>query len=215
MNSLVKYAEKVKDLEHRLELKKEKQDKEMRKDLEYKIDIQQETIAVQAKDIKKIKKEYDEIKRNEQKHSEEIKLLKESLSRKQPITPVVGFHVSLSKKVGGSGKVPFDKIFSNHGNGWNSITHTFRAATKGLYFFILTAMNSGTSAGSAWLMHGTSRISLAYAEGVHAYNVGTAAAVLLLDAGEHVYAQHEHGTLFSYSPNHYTYLAGFLIHETY
>ena len=46
-----------------------------------------------AKDIKKIKKIYDEIKRNEQKHSKEIKMLKQSLS----ITPVVGFHVFLSK----------------------------------------------------------------------------------------------------------------------
>ena len=47
----------------------------------------------------------------------------ESLSTKQPFTPVVGFHVALSKRWSGSGKIPFDRILSNYGNGWDNITH--------------------------------------------------------------------------------------------
>ena len=126
---------------------------------------------------------------------------------------MVGFHVALSKDYSGSGKVPFDRIISNYGNGWNNITHVFNVPTKGLYFLILTVMNYGGDA-DAWLMHGSSRVALAHANGGHSYNVGTVSKVLLLDAGEHVYAQHKGGTLHSGSPYHYTYLAGFLIQKS-
>ena len=141
-------------------------------------------------------------------------MLKKSLSTKQPITPLVGFHVALSKDYSGSGKVPFDKIFSNHGHGWNSIIHTFKVPTKGLYFLILTVMNSGSSPACSWLMRGSTRVARAWADGGHPYNVGTVSTVLLLDAGEHVYAQNVCGKLHSANPHHYTYLAGFFIQKS-
>ena len=74
-------------------------------------------------------------------------------------------------------------------------------------------MNNGSSQAHSWLMRGSSRVALAYAAPGHSYNVGTVSTVLLLDAGEHVYAQHGYGTLHSANPYHYTYLAGFLIHK--
>ena len=120
-------------------------------------------------------------------------MLKKSLSTKQPITPLVGFHVALSK-------VPFDKIISNFGGGWNCIIHAFKVPTKGIYFLILTVMNKGSSS--------------AHADGQHSGHVGTVSTVLLLDAGEHVYVQHGYGTLTSGSPYHYTYLVGFLIQKS-
>ena len=47
---------------------------------------------------KKIKTGHDEdLRKMEKKHTEEIKVLKMSLSIKQPMTPVIGFHVALSK----------------------------------------------------------------------------------------------------------------------
>ena len=61
-----------------------------------------------AYEIEKIKADHAEDMRNmEKKHTEEIEMLRKSLSTKQPITPVVGFHVALSKDYSGSGKVPF------------------------------------------------------------------------------------------------------------
>ena len=151
--------------------------------------------------------------KTEEKHTKEIKMLKTSLTTKQPITPIVGFHVALSKNWAGSGKVPFDKILSNYGSGWNSITHTFKVPRKGLYFLILTVMNYRETAHS-WLMRGSTQVGHAWAHGTHHANTATIATVLLLDAGEHVYAQHGRGTIHSGSPHHLTYLAGFLIRET-
>ena len=173
--------------------------------------------AEDRRNIEKIKTDHDKDMRNiEKKYTEEIKMLGKSLSTKQPITPVVGFHVALSKIWSGSGKVPFDKIISNYGHGWDRITHVFNVPTKGLYFLILTVMNGKSSYAHSWLMHGSTRVAHAYADGGHSYNMGTVATVLLLDAGEHVYAhaQNNGGILHSHSPNHYTYLAGFLIQKS-
>ena len=64
----------------------------------------------------------------------------------------------------------------------------------------------------SWLMHESTRVGVAWADGRHLHNAATIATVVLLDAGEHVYAQHGGGTLHCGSPSHYTYLAGFLIH---
>ena len=127
---------------------------------------------------------------------------------------MVGFHVALSKDWTGSGNVPFDKIICNHGNGWNNITHVFNVPTKGLYFLILTVMNTGTSSAYSWLMRGSTQLGQAWADGRHRYNVGTVSTVLLLNAGEEIYVQHGGGTLHSGSPSHYTYLAGFLIQKS-
>ena len=215
-SSLVKYEEKIKVLEHQLD----RQQKELRKLAEdnekIKSDNTQDISKMKydhAEEINIIRSENAEIRKIEEKHTEEIKMLKTSLTTKQPITPIVGFHVALSKNWAGSGKVPFDKILSNYGNGWNSITHTFKVPRKGLYFLILTVMNYREHAHS-WLMRGSTRVGHAWADGTHHANTATIATVLLLDAEEHVYVQHGGGTIHSNNPHHYTYLAGFLIRET-
>ena len=127
---------------------------------------------------------------------------------------MVGFHVALSQNWAGSGNVSFDKIISNYGNGWNNIRHVFNVPTKGLYFLILTVMNRGSSYAYSWLMRGSTHVARAWADGGHHANVATVSTVLLLDAGEQVYAQHGSGTLQSGNPHHYTYLAGFLINKS-
>ena len=204
-SSLVKYEGKIKVLEHKLD----RQDKELRKLAEENEKLKSDYTQNINKMKSDIAEEINKIIKTEEKHTKEIKMLKTSLNTKQPITPIVGFHVALSKNWAGSGKVPFDKILSNYGSGWNSITHTFKVPRKGLYCLILTVMNSREHAHS-WLMRGSTRVGEAWADGRHPYNVATVSTVLLLDAGEHAYVQHREGTLH----NHYTYLAGFLIRET-
>ena len=197
----------LKDLEHKF-IRQQSQIQEV----ENRLEMQKKK---HADDIDKIKGDHDEDMRNmEKKYTEEIEMLRKSLSTKQPITPLVGFHVALSKDYSGSGKVPFDKIISNYGGGWNSIIHTFKVPTKGLYFLVLTVMNSGRSPAYSWLMRGSTRVAQAYADGGHLYNVDTVSTVLLLDAGEHVYAQNTGGTLRSANPQHFTYLDGFLIQKS-
>ena len=216
VNSQVKYAEKIKDLECRLDNQQEELAKQadIIKKIKSENDADNKIEPDNAEDINNIKNVNDEIKKIKKKHSDDVKMLKQSLSSKQPITPVIGFHVSLSKGFTGSGKIPFDKILSNAGNGWNSITHVFRVPAKGLYFLTLTVMNFGSSAAYSALMRGSTRVALAYANGGDHANSATVATVLLLDAGEFIYAEHRGGTLHGLSPDHYTYLAGFLIQKT-
>ena len=75
-------------------------------------------------------------------------------------------------------------------------------------------MNSRSSSAWSWLMRGSTRVALANADGRHPYNVGTVSTVLVLDAGEHVYAQRGGGTLHSDGSHYHTYLAGFLIYKS-
>ena len=207
---LISALVKLNDLEHKF-IRQQSQLEEKSdqiQEVQNRLEIQGKKHAERFKNLE------EQCKNDMEKNTEEIKMLRKSLSTKQPITPVVGFHIALSKVYSGSGKVPFDKILSNYGGGWNSIIHTFKVPTKGLYFLILTVMNRGNSPAYSWLMRGSTRVALAYATGGHPYNVGTVSTVLLLDAGEHVYAQHGGGTLHSGSPHHYTYLAGFLIQKS-
>ena len=134
-----------------------------------------------------------------------------SLAMKQPIAPMIGFHVALDHDQSTRGKVAFNRVLSNYGNGWNSITHTFKVPVKGLYFLTLTIMNRGNPA-SASLKRGSTVLQIAFAADGNG-NSGTQSTVLILAAGEHIYAQLRGGTLLSnYSLT--TYLAGFLIQKT-
>ena len=131
VNSQVKYAEKIKGLECRLDRQQEELAKQadIIKKIKSENDADNKIEPDNAEDINNIKNVNDEIKKIKKKHSDDVRVLKQSLSTKQPITPVVGFHVSLSKVFTGSGKIPFDKILSNYGSGWNSITHVFKVPT--------------------------------------------------------------------------------------
>ena len=124
---------------------------------------------------------------------------------------MVGFHVALDHQQSTGGKVAFNRILSNYGNGWNSITHTYKVPTKGLYFLTLTVMNFKNTAW-AYLKRGSRNLQVARADGGHWFNVGTTSTVLMLDEGEHIYAQYAAGTLYS-DINLYTHLAGFLIQK--
>ena len=208
-----KHAERFKNLEEQYKNDIDKIKAEHAEDMRNMVKKIKNDHDEDMRNIEKIKTDHDEDMRKMEKSTEEIKMLRKSLSTKQPITPVVGFHVAMSNAWSGSGKVPFDKIISNYGHGWNSIIHTFKVPIKGLYFLILTVMNAGSSSAESWLNRGSTRVALAHAHGGHSYNVGTVSTVLLLDAGEHVYAQHAYGTLHSGSQYHYTYLAGFLIRK--
>ena len=126
--------------------------------------------------------------------------------------PVVAFHVALSKSQSDAGKVVFDKIISNHGNCWNSVTHTFKTPVKGLYFFTVTIMNADKRQTYVRIMREKDNVQLTRADGAHRYNMATASAVLLLNAGEHVYAKFHHGVIYS-DHTQYTHFVGYLIQK--
>ena len=109
----------------------------------------------------------------------ELNIFAESLSTKQPITLVVGFHVALSKIWSGPGKVPFDRIISNYGNGWNRITHTFKVPTKGLYLVTLTVMSAGKEHGHVKLLKEWIVLQEAFASPGNIHNTGTTSTVLI------------------------------------
>ena len=72
-------------------------------------------------------------------------------------------------------------------------------------------MNRGNPA-SASLKRGSTVLQIAFAADGNG-NTGTQSTVLILAAGEHIYAQLRGGTLHSNYSLH-TYLAGFLIQKT-
>ena len=126
---------------------------------------------------------------------------------------MVGFHVALSHDQTSSGKVTFNRVLSNYGNGWNSITHTYKVPIKGLYFLTLTIMNQGNSNTYVYLRPQSTNLQTVYAGYTHA-NVGTQSTVRMLDKGDHIYAQLGAGGRLHGNSNMYTHLAGFLIQQT-
>ena len=127
--------------------------------------------------------------------------------------PVVAFHVALSVTQSAAGKVVFDKIISNHGNCWNSVTHTFKAPVKGLYFFTVTIMNANKQQIYVHIMRGNSNLQYTRADGAHPYNMGTASVVVLLNAGEHVYCQKTQHGVIQGPGNQYPHFMGYLIQK--
>ena len=125
----------------------------------------------------------------------------------------MAFHVALSGTQSAAGKVVFDKIISNYGNCWNSVTHTFKAPVKGLYFFTVTIMNGNKEQIYVKIMRGKSILQYARADGAHLYNMGTASVVVLLNAGEHVYGQKSHHGIVHGPTAQYPHFVGYLIQK--
>ena len=125
---------------------------------------------------------------------------------------MIGFHVALNHDQSSGGKIAFNRVLSNFGNGWKTNTHSFKVPIKGLYFLTLTIMNRGNHWASASLKRGSNFLQNAFATDRNG-NAGTQSTVLILGAGEHIYAARGRGTLLGNWALH-TYLAGFLIQKT-
>ena len=126
---------------------------------------------------------------------------------------MVGFHVALSHDQTSSGKVTFNRVLSNYGNGWNSITHTYKVPIKGLYFLTLTIANLGKTDTYVHIKRQSATLQTVYAGFTHA-NVATQSTVRMLGKGDHIYAQLASGGKLHSNSYLYTHLAGFLIQET-
>ena len=132
------------------------------------------------------------------------------MSTKQPLTPVIGFHVALDYDQSTGGKVTFNRVLSDYGKGWNRHSYTYRVPIRGVYFLTLSVMNEKETA-FATLVRGSTNLQTAWAEG-RSYNSATTSTVLLLNAGEQIYAKRGRGT-FNGNGGLYTHLAGFLIQK--
>ena len=73
-------------------------------------------------------------------------------------------------------------------------------------------MSSNNKYANVMLMRESTVLQHAFATQGDNYNTGTTSTVLLLNAGEHIYAKWRLGSLHPYLYNH---LAGFLIQKTY
>ena len=135
----------------------------------------------------------------------------ESLSTEKTVTPLVGFHVALDFDQSSGDKITFNQVLSDYGNGWNRQTYTYHVPTSGVYFIILTIMNEMTTA-NVDLMKDSTKLQSAWAHGDGHHNSCTTSTVLLLKAGEQIYAKRWGGT-FNGNTGYYTYLSGFLIQK--
>ena len=134
------------------------------------------------------------------------------------VQPVIGFYVCSSKSVTSGTTVPFNVIKTNLGNGWSSSNHRFTAPVKGLYYFtlgIISKFSSSPGTGGAWIMHGDVHLRFVYASRsshIQAHITGSGSAVVMLNAGEPVWAKRWGGFLYS-DHNLYTHFVGFLIQK--
>ena len=121
----------------------------------------------------------------------------------------VAFHVRLTQyQTASPAVIHFNKVISNYGDGWNTITHHFVAPKKGMYLFYLSFLNvyKVTSAeirrGNTWMARSyTHRDSL---------NTGSCSTVMELQKGEHVSAWLREGQLHG---NTWAHFVGVLIHS--
>ena len=134
------------------------------------------------------------------------------------VQPGTAFHVAYSHSMSSGTTIPFNVIKTNLGNGWSSSNHRFTAPVKGLYYFTLSIMTQGSSTGyaQAYIMRGNVNIRFVYAQrnsNFYAYIPASGSVVVILNAGEQIWAKRSSGYLYSHSSNLYTHFVGFLIQK--
>ena len=132
--------------------------------------------------------------------------------------PVIGFHVVHNVTMSSGGKIPFDSMRTNIGDGWNKNTHTFTSPVKGLYFFSLGVITEwgGDGHAEAKIMHGSVELRRIYTHKNSRVGrqAATGSVVVTLNAGEKVHAEHVYGTLFGDASTYRTTnFIGFLIQK--
>ena len=134
------------------------------------------------------------------------------------LQPVIGFYVGYSWSMSSGTTIPFNIIKTNLGNRWSSSNHRFTAPVKGLYYFtlsIITKPSSSPGYASAFIMHGNVNLRFIYAyrnSNIQAHIPASGSAVVMLNAGEQVWARRWGGFLYS-DHNLYTHFVGFLIQK--
>ena len=133
------------------------------------------------------------------------------------VQPVIALHVARSSSMFSGSKIPFNVIKTNIGNGWSSSYHRFTAPVKGLYYFTLSIITRWSSSGSAgaWIMRGNVKLRYTFARrhpNIHAYIPASGSAAVMLNAGELIWVERNHGYLYSDS-NLFTHFVGFLIQK--
>ena len=108
----------------------------------------------------------------------------------------------------------FDAIIHHYGNCWNSSIKMFVAPTTGLYAFHFTLLSGGTTApnNQAQIMYENQRLQKAHADHHGAHNTYTAAAVVKVNKGEHVYVRLMLGQAYS-NGQYWTNFVGYLIQK--
>ena len=134
------------------------------------------------------------------------------------VQPVTAFHVAYSQSISSGTTIPFNVVKTNVGNGWNRYYHRFRAPVTGLYYFTLSFRTSYSGVhhyAGAWIMRGNVKLRFVYANrksNINAYMPASGSVVVMLNAGELVWARRYGGYLYSDS-NLFTHFVGFLIQK--
>ena len=132
--------------------------------------------------------------------------------------PAIGFYVCYSHIMSSGSTIPFNIIKTNLGNSWSSSYHRFTAPVKGLYYFTLHIMTLSTASqyyAGALIMHANVNLCFVYASrssNVNSHIPASGSAVVMLNAGELVWARRRRGYLYS-NGDLYTHFVGFLIQQ--
>ncbi|XP_076099269.1 complement C1q tumor necrosis factor-related protein 5-like isoform X2 [Mytilus galloprovincialis] len=128
---------------------------------------------------------------------------------------VIAFTASLSatKSIGSGAVVPFDKVLTNEGKGFDPNTGIFTAPRKGFYQISATTMSAHGAYFHSYLMKNNEKtVGMYPGQGPQ---TGSANIVMKLKKEDRVYIKHRNGdTEKIYSdPDHWSMISGFLISE--
>ena len=130
--------------------------------------------------------------------------------------PVIGFDVGYSHTMSSGGTIPFDSMLTNIGNRWSTSNHRFTAPVTGLYYFslsIITKSSSSPGFAQVWIMRNGYNLRHLQAlrnSNIHAMMPASGSAVVILNAGDQVWARRDDGYIYS-DTFLYTHFVGFLI----
>ena len=105
---------------------------------------------------------------------------------------VVVFDVGYTASMSSGTTIPFNRIKTNIGNGWNRYYHRFTAPVKGLYYFtlsIITPIRLSQSFAGAHIMRGNVHLRHLYAlrsNSIQTRQPASGSAAVMLNAGEQI-----------------------------
>ena len=125
----------------------------------------------------------------------------------------IGFHVQRVTRFGASGTIPFNRVVTNYGGMWDTLSYMFMAPVKGIYVFHVNIVQQSRRGNTnAAIVRDGTIIAFAHVYSEIDFGSSSASVVLELEAYNRVYVRLEAGYLEAWSPYGINGFSGFLLY---